>query len=414
MKKRDESKTKRGFAVVLWLAVFFLAVAPSLVQATETDTDIDGLPDVAEKAGITVTLNSTTPPSVTVPPCTTTGLTGSARQACLDYKTPDVFAIILSAQTGSLLPSDPLAFMKASEPTWGVHYLSSSTTVPNYTTQAVNGRTVYSDTAMTQNALRFTEDNVSDLTSGNLMGVTTWGTPNGYDDTKIYSYRVNEWFTQISTASDVTQVCYSTTSLPLTSSTQSNQCASPTNSTFLQNVWQNIYIKCIMAHEAGHSMKLRGTYDQTVGYHWPTLTPNAFEGAWTSSTAYSTSQEVVDGNSTYICKAAVGAGSSTDPANDQTHWTATGTSWMGTWSSSTAYTPGQEVTISGTTSTYTCALAVGPTTTSPSSDASHWIPEGIPTPPSIMNQFIYFTSKNGTLTWYIGDRYASTDSPKLK
>jgi hypothetical protein len=72
------------------------------------------------------------------------------------------------------------------------------------------------------------------------------------------------------------------------------------------------------------------------------------------------------------------------------------------------------VTISGTTSTYTCVTAVAPTTTSPASDSIDWVPEGIQTSPSMMNQFVYYTSKNGTITWYIGDRYASTDKPALK
>ncbi|MFZ0927650.1 MAG: hypothetical protein WAN11_03565 [Syntrophobacteraceae bacterium] len=293
MKKRGESRTRSGLAVLLWLAVFCLAIVPALAQA-ETDTDSDGLPDSVEQAGLTVN-------GAFYPPC----VTGSVRNTCLSYTTKDVFAIILRAQTGSLFPTDPLAFMEASEPTWGVHYLTQNTTVADQT-GTVNGRTVYSDASMTQHALRFTEDNVSTLSSGNLLGLTTWGTPNGYDDSKIYSLRLKQWFTETSTASGITKVCYSTTASPLTPSNKTTQCAAPANSTFMTNL-QNIYLESIIGHEAGHQMELTAAYNATYGYHY----------------AASTS-------------------------------------------------------------------------------------------PTEMMQYVYYTSKSGTLTWYIGDRYESTDSPALR
>lgn len=304
MKKGRKTRTKTILALVLCFSLLLLALAPVLARAADTDNDL--IPDSVESAALPpVTLADGT--TYTLPTCVGSTL---SRNACLDPNTPDIFAII-ATRNPTLFPTDndPLAFLEASSQMsgWGVHYLSQSTKLADQN-GVINGRTIYSDSSMTQDALRLTEDDVSTLQSGNLLGITTWGIPSGYDDSVIYSERIKEWVTNQSSASGITEVCYVTTSM---GKRANPVCCSTTDTTdypqFLQNLWQNIYLKSVCAHEAGHSMELTATFDATVGYH------------------YSASNQ-----------------------------------------------------------------------------------------PTIMDQYVYTTTKKGVLTWYIGDRYATTDQPVLK
>jgi hypothetical protein len=108
-----------------------------------------------------------------------------------------------------------------------------------------------------QKAVRIEEDNTTTLADDEVLGVATYGTPNYYDDAMIYTFRIWEW---VHSVSDGKQVFLG----DLLNDTD------PVDYTQNLDALIDIYTRHIIAHEAGHMMRLAPVpYSKRFeGYHY--------------------------------------------------------------------------------------------------------------------------------------------------
>lgn len=242
MKNKMNIKHVAGLLLIMVAALISLSWPSPILAA---DADNDGFTDLLEQEGLTFTSVN---PFVVFPTC----IDNSIRNACVDPNSPDLFVILVpGAAVPSLLPDDPLAYIAISTG-FGVHLVVGN---------SQTSRTV--TTSSTQKALKITEDNTSALDNGNTFGVSTYGTPNDYDEAKVYSRRIKTFFEN--TCGSATKVCLG----------RDQYCVEKIASTFadfVKNIWQNHQLKNTIAHEAGHMKLLTAVADRKIGYHYATGT----------------------------------------------------------------------------------------------------------------------------------------------
>jgi hypothetical protein len=196
------------------------AMLPKNVRAQ--DTDNDGFTDEVELAGITLH------DGTFVPSCPETGSVG-----CMDPNVKDLFIILVSA-TPTNIPANALEFISKSHAQGGlgivIHQIDLS--------QAADDRSITSTS--TQKAIKVMEDLDP---SGNVLGYAQQGTPNGLDNTVIYTQRI---------INHIDEVC-----------TDSSICHESAGSE--RPELYGIYIRQTLAHEVGHLTGLAVDYNARFG-----------------------------------------------------------------------------------------------------------------------------------------------------
>ena len=270
--ERELAMIRRGLLVAPVVLVLFLLgmASPATAQSincaspTNDDTDGDGLTDIEECTGLTQAVGATaainiasciTPPIVTIESTETPTTTAVVdRATCLDPNTKDLFVILVPAVQGSLLPADPLALISKAVSQGGldvtVHRIEAAQAGPN---REVTNRVAIEGPATQQKAIRITEN--LDPT-GDIMGISNYGTPNGLDGAVVYTQRIK----------NLVQSVYA----------QANQTA-PAEVIAT-------HIRHTIAHEAGHTAALTKDYNARFGgNHYKTGTVVVMEQSVTYS-----------------------------------------------------------------------------------------------------------------------------------
>ncbi len=239
MKKRKKINFKMGL-VLIAVAALVLVILP--VQTRAQDSDSDGFEDALEMTGV-----STLGQQNEFLPCADPN-DPIQRPYCVDQFSKDLFVILWEA-TGSFLPEYPLEDI--SQLGIGVHQI-----IRDKENCEQFGRQVCPESD--QNAVRITEDNITTLAVDEILGEATYGTPNYLDDAMVYTYRVWEWIHSVSDGKD--QVLLG----DLLTDTD------PVDYTQNLDALIDIYTKHIIAHEAGHAMRLAQVpySNRFDGYHY--------------------------------------------------------------------------------------------------------------------------------------------------
>ncbi|MHC4277981.1 MAG: hypothetical protein ACYSTI_11775 [Planctomycetota bacterium] len=227
MEKRPSIKSMIGLGLLAVAAVFLAmllteAPAQGAVNCTN-DLDCDGLTDTEETNGIA--LNGGTFPS-----CVGTSLD---RLDCVDPNTPDLFVILLR-QASTNIPADPLVFVHRPQAEGGLGIATHEITLAQAGVDPGKPRSV----TLNQNAVQVTE---SLNTSGEILGVANYGTPNGLDRATVYTQRIINHVTSVYGG------------------------ATPPDGLI------DTYILHTIAHEIAHMLTLTGDYNKRFGgYHFKT------------------------------------------------------------------------------------------------------------------------------------------------
>jgi hypothetical protein len=226
-----------------------------LAGETGEDTDSDGFTDFQECSGI---MTIGTSPLV-FPWCGAVAADGilPTRDRCLDPNSRDLFAIVATAETGSVLPANFNAFLPVTY--YGI----------NFRGLEALGLAVHQLRIVEADADRFVADAVPNVTrpkairvvesldpNGTILGNCQWGTPLGLDGCIIYTKRAQNFITSscgtaaIQTPSGATQTSNGT---PLA----------------VQDIVL-AYSTYLVLHETGHSLGgLTGTFNSRFGgYHY--------------------------------------------------------------------------------------------------------------------------------------------------
>jgi hypothetical protein len=261
MKRTNDVKFTLVFGLLAIAALTF-ALFPG--QAIGQDYDKDGLPDSVEKypGGTGITLLGGTK----LLPCT--GATGEDRHNCLNSQTPDLFVILVRATGclnpaptctapnvrgpcapsfgGSNIPSkpyataayDPWELVEAPKGQGGlgitIHEITPS--------QAPASRVVYSSTG--QKALKITES--LDTCGTDLLGYSTWGTPNTTGVAVLYTQRIKNKIDKECAAAP-------------------NNCIDVTTGDSTRDLLYVDYIQSLLVHELGHVMALTKLWTPSYG-----------------------------------------------------------------------------------------------------------------------------------------------------
>jgi len=235
----------RTWMIVAALAALTVAAVFPLSAAAQTqcsnpaegDADGDGFDDAAECGGIQLSqglefLDVNGQPTTFVPSCDGSNL---PRAFCLDFASPDLFAIIVRADPSGL-PAELLSFTAADEAEGGlgvaVHLLSASDPTGSRVVSSISP----------QNAVRITES-LSD--PGDTLGLANYGSPNGLDGSTIWTTRIQNF---------VADKCGPTGDLCETDNGASGQA----DVTEALAQW-------VLNHEVGHLFALTADYNSRFG-----------------------------------------------------------------------------------------------------------------------------------------------------
>jgi hypothetical protein len=249
------------------------------MTATSDDYDKDGFTNYQECMlnGVVTPLDKTTKIwgqlQATLLKTPITCPTPQAGNICLDPDHPDLFVVLVSNPTSTLMPTNPLQYFTTAmgyNGTTGmiIHQLN--------VTKAPLDRTVFSGS--TQKAVMVTESR--DTTSWDVLGISNTGLPGGLDQTTIYTDRIKNAIMKACGCTGTYSVALGAPYYGLNCTASTYGTASCVDSTGLYDKittgsnptydLTNKYIQHTIAHEIGHVLgPLAPNYDANYGgYHY--------------------------------------------------------------------------------------------------------------------------------------------------
>jgi hypothetical protein len=199
-----------------------------------------------------------------------------AGNICLDPDHPDLFVVLVSNPTSTLMPTNPLQYFTTAMGYNDPNNLKGMIIHQLNVTKAPLDRTVFSGS--TQKAVMVTESR--DITSWDVLGISNTGLPGGLDQTTIYTDRIKNAIMKACGCTGTYSVAagapyyglnctaaigstYGTTKCADSTGVSDNVSSSAYNLT-------NKYIQHTIAHEIGHVLgPLAPNYDANYGgYHY--------------------------------------------------------------------------------------------------------------------------------------------------
>lgn len=299
--KKGRNKKFSGALWLLSLAASLFVLLPNVVGAgggTTTctgDTDCDGFSDSLENSGIPMKDGTTYPGYLS--------RGNLPRNQYLDPSTKDLFVIMVPLSSGSLIPQNSTATV-ATGLGITVHEISPS--------KAYNPTTRQVTSASPQLAVKITEDNSTDLQDNSSppkwqpFGASSWGTPNGQDDARIYTYRIQAYVKTVACPSSVPDNKCVVVSCSTANCTDAPlPCNNTLNPALCKDTVVSTHIRNTIPHEVGHEVQLATKYSTSNGgYHYATGSNTVME----QSVAYKTD---ANGVVTFYIPTAYASGDST-------------------------------------------------------------------------------------------------------